>query len=197
MKRRFLALILAFILAAPGCLDSEPPAAAKKAGAAMNTGAGHVRTVADAVDKAGPVTDALADATGRDLSEATVSRLETVASRLEHGLSTASRAATVVSAAPGPQQPVAAGLAAILGAASTLAASVVAFAQRRKRKSAETHLATAVSAVDRARELVRARSVNEDDPVLTEHELLETIRSAARDAGQKREFDAAVRAARS
>lgn len=131
MKRLGVALALSALLVLPGCKAPEA--------------AGEVRdkivVIAESIEAAEPVVAALEKATGGTLPIEVAIKGEEISNQVEVIAKRAGAAAAVVSAIPGPQQPIAGGLAVVLGALGTLAGAVGAFFHQRRKAQNVAHAA--------------------------------------------------------
>ena len=98
--------------------------------------------------EAEPAVVALEDATGKGLSDSTVSKGISITEKVERFAKVGAKAAAMASAVPGPWTPFTGAAAGILGALGTAAGGLATFFQRRKRRNAERGLSSVVKAVD-------------------------------------------------
>lgn len=134
MRKRFallpvLALSFALLAGNEGCDQKETAA---KVTAASNAAK---ESVPAALETAEPVVSALETATGKTLPADAVEQGESVASKVNEVSDKLDDIAALVATVPGPQQPIAGGLAAALGAVTAISGAIAAFLQRRKSKA--------------------------------------------------------------
>lgn len=103
-------------------------------------------TTSELLVKAEPVFGALEDATGTTLSDATISKGESIATKTAAVADKIRNVSAVISAIPGPQAPFTGALTAVAGAVAGVAGAMGAFLARRRERKATRALDTALVA---------------------------------------------------
>lgn len=124
-----------------GCDESE------KFESGSRRAASYGRVVEQSIEQAEPVISSLEDATGRTLPAETSKSAATIAEKVDIIATKIEKIGSIVSVAPGPQQPIVGGIVAIAGAVAGIAGGIATMF-RKRQKQAEKGLKVVTAAID-------------------------------------------------